>query len=92
MPDAAACISSRIAKSSSTRPDPTLACTSDAVMPDGVGLSMFRCFFPWSGSLDGIEISYFDSIGAEWNVAAPEPNGIPERHAEDAGRLVVDGA
>jgi hypothetical protein len=45
-------------------------CTSDAVMPDGVGLSMFRCFFPWSGSLDGIEISYFDSMGAEWNVAA----------------------
>lgn len=45
-------------------------CTSDAVWPDGVAVSMFRCVFPWSGPLDGIEISYFDSVGVEWNVVA----------------------
>jgi hypothetical protein len=45
-------------------------CTSNAVSPEGVAVSMFRCLFPWSGSLDGIEISYFDSVGAEWEVIA----------------------
>jgi pimeloyl-ACP methyl ester carboxylesterase len=45
-------------------------CTSNAVSPDGVAVSMFRCLFPWSGSLDGIAISYFDSVGAEWKILA----------------------
>jgi pimeloyl-ACP methyl ester carboxylesterase len=45
-------------------------CTSNAVSPDGVAVSMFRCYFPWSKSLDGIEVSYFDSTGVEWEVVA----------------------
>jgi pimeloyl-ACP methyl ester carboxylesterase len=45
-------------------------CTSNAVSPDGVAVSMFRCYFPWSKSLDGIKISYFDSTGVEWDVVA----------------------
>ena len=31
------------------------------MLPDGVNVSLFRCLFPWTGTLDGIEISYFES-------------------------------
>jgi pimeloyl-ACP methyl ester carboxylesterase len=53
-----------------------MLCTSNAVSPDGVAVSMFRCLFPWTGSLDEIEISYFDSGGAEWEVV-PDGQAAP---------------
>jgi len=67
--DFVSAVSSRFRRVAISSAGETL-CTSNAVLPDGVAVSMFRCYFPWSKSLDGIEISYFDSTGVQWDVVA----------------------